>query len=130
MTLARLRGYAIARSLFAPTTLPAAFRRMGYVQADPIRAPSRAQDLILRHRVKGYQDGDLERRYPRLRIEEDALHNYGFLDRALQALLHPRAFARPLIERASPTNPAGARFRPANGPTHQRDSICSMAARR
>ena len=123
MTLARLRGYAIARSLFAPTSLPAAFRRMGYVQADPIRAPSRAQDLILRHRVKGYRDGDLERRYPRLRVEEDALHNYGFLDRELQALLHPRAFAQPLrIERAHPQliQPV-LDFVRANGPTHPRD---------
>ncbi|MBK8740910.1 MAG: YcaQ family DNA glycosylase [Betaproteobacteria bacterium] len=123
VTLARLRGYAIARSLFTPTTLPAAFRRMGYVQADPIRAPSRAQDLILRHRVKGYHDGDLERRYPRLRIEEDALHNYGFLDRELQALLHPRAFSQPLrIERAHPQliQPV-LDFVRANGPTHPRD---------
>ena len=27
--------------------------RMGFVQADPIRCPARAQDFILRHRVKG-----------------------------------------------------------------------------
>jgi len=52
-TLARLRHYAVARSLFTPTTLPAAFRRMGYVQADPIRAPARAQDLILRQPRQG-----------------------------------------------------------------------------
>ena len=36
---------------------------MGFVQADPIRAPARAQDLILRHRVTGYRAGDLERRF-------------------------------------------------------------------
>ena len=42
------------------------------MQADPIRAPARAQDLILRHRVAGYRAGDLERRYARLKIEEDA----------------------------------------------------------
>ena len=122
-TLLQLRGYAIARSLFAPTTLPAALRRMGYVQADPIRAPSRAQDLILRHRVKGYRDGDLERRYPRLAVEEDALHNYGFLQRDLQALLHPRAIAQPLrIERAHPQlmQPV-LDFVRANGETHPRD---------
>jgi len=52
-TLADLRAYAVARSLFAPTTLPRALARMGFVQADPIRAPARAQDLTLRHRVKG-----------------------------------------------------------------------------
>jgi uncharacterized protein len=123
LTLQQLRGYAIARSLFAPTTLPAAFRKMGYVQADPIRAPSRAQDLILRLRVKGYRDGDLERRYPRLPIEEDALHNYGFLHRDLQALLHPRAIPHRLrIERAHPKliQPV-LDFVRANGPTHPRD---------
>ena len=36
---------------------------MGFVQADPIRAPARAQDLILRHRVNNYRAGELERRY-------------------------------------------------------------------
>jgi len=41
---------------------------MGFVQADPIRAPARAQDLILRHRVKDYHAGDLERRYATLDI--------------------------------------------------------------
>jgi uncharacterized protein YcaQ len=46
------------RSLFKPTTLPGLSAGMGYVQADPIRAPARAQDLILRHRVAGYRDGD------------------------------------------------------------------------
>src|SRR5262245_48848708 len=70
-TLADLRRYAVTRTLFAPTTLPAAIRKLGWVQADPIRAPARAQDLTLRHRVADYLAGDLERRYPRLPIEED-----------------------------------------------------------
>ena len=56
ITLAQMRRYAVARSLVAPTTLPQAIQRMGFVQADPIRAPARAQDLVLRHRVKGYRD--------------------------------------------------------------------------
>ena len=123
LTLAQLRHYAITRSLFPPTTLPGAFRRMGYVQADPIRAPSRAQDLILRHRVNGYRDGDLERRYVRLQVEEDALHNYGFLHRDLQALLHPRIIPHQLrIERAHPKliQPV-LDFVRGNGPTHPRD---------
>jgi uncharacterized protein YcaQ len=85
-----LRRYAIARSLFTPTTLAGAIARLGFVQADPIRAPARAQDLILRHRVKDYRAGDLERRYARLRVEEDFLVNYGFLPRDHLALLHPR----------------------------------------
>ncbi len=89
-SLDTLRRYSVARTLFAPTTLPAAIKRLGFVQADPIRAPARAQDLILRHRVKGYCAGDLERRYAALGIEEDFFVNYGFLPRATQALMHPR----------------------------------------
>ena len=88
--LGRLRAYAVSQSLFPETTLKAAIRRLGFVQADPIRSPARAQDLILRHRVKGYRAGDLDRRYPSLDIEEDVLYAYGFLPRAVWRLLHPR----------------------------------------
>lgn len=88
--LDRLRRYAVARSLFQPTTLEHALERMGFVQADPIRAPARAQDLTLRHRVAGYRAGDLERRYEELPIEEDYLLVYGFVPRPVQALMHPR----------------------------------------
>jgi uncharacterized protein len=90
MTIETLRRYAVARTLFTPTTLPSAIKRLGFVQADPIRAPARAQDLILRHRVKGYRAGDLEKRYSALDIEEDFFVNYGFLPSAIQALMHPR----------------------------------------
>ena len=92
-TLDELRRYAIARSLFKPLTLPAAIRRLGFVQADPMRAPARAQDLILYQRVKDYRAGDLERRYPRLAIEEDFFINYGFVAREVHALMHPRTGA-------------------------------------
>ena len=67
MTLDDVRRFAVSRSLFPPTTLKRALHKMGFVQADPIRAPARAQDLILRHRVNGYRAGDLERRYATLR---------------------------------------------------------------
>ena len=90
LTLDHLCRYAIARSLFKPTTLPRAIQRLGFVQADPIRAPARAQDLTLRHRVAGYRAGDLEKRYPRLPLEEDFFVNYGFLPRAHHELMHPR----------------------------------------
>ncbi len=90
LTLDDLRRYAVARSLFAPTTLPQAIKKLGFVQADPIRAPARAQDLTLRHRVINYRAGDLEKRYARLPIEEDFFVNYGFLPRATHALMHPR----------------------------------------
>ena len=91
ITLDTLRRYAVARSLFAPTSLPKAIVKLGFVQADPIRAPARAQDLTLRHRVKGYCAGDLERRYGELDIEEDFFVNYGFMPRHTQALMHPRS---------------------------------------
>ena len=90
LTLDHLRRHAVARSLFTPTTLPQAIARLGFVQADPIRAPARAQDLTLRHRVKDYRAGDLEARYPRLPIEEDFFVNYGFLPTATHHLMHPR----------------------------------------
>ncbi len=90
ITLATLRRYALARSLFTPTTLKRAIHKLGFVQADPIRAPARAQDLTLRHRVKDYRAGDLEQRYAKLPIEEDFFVNYGFLPRDTHALMHPR----------------------------------------
>lgn len=91
ITLADLRRHAVARSLFSPTTLPKAIERLGFVQADPIRSPARAQDLTLRHRVKGYRVGDLEWRYPQLAVEEDFFVNYGFVTPALHACMHPRS---------------------------------------
>src|SRR5271169_4146417 len=90
VTLDHLRRYAIARSLFKPTTLRRAIDKLGFVQADPIRAPARAQDLTLRHRVTGYRAGDLERLYPKLPLEDDFFVNYGYLPRAHHQLMHPR----------------------------------------
>jgi hypothetical protein len=90
ITLDDLRRHAVARSLFTPTTLPRAIAKLGFVQADPIRAPARAQDLTLRHRVRDYRAGDLERRYPRLGVEEDFFVNYGFVTPGLHGLMHPR----------------------------------------
>src|SRR5258705_2293784 len=95
ITLENLRRFAIAHSLFTPTTLKRAIDRLGFVQADPIRAPARAQDLTLRHRVKNYRAGDLERRYATLGIEEDHLINYGFVSSAWHALMHPRVVRSP-----------------------------------
>jgi len=91
ITLDDLRRFAATRSFFTPTTLKRALHRLGFVQADPIRAPARAQDLILRHRVKDYRAGDLERRYTKLGVEEDFFVTYGFVTRSLQALMHPRS---------------------------------------
>jgi uncharacterized protein YcaQ len=120
LTVARLRRHVVGHVLFAPTGLADAVARMGFVQADPIRAPARAQDLILRHRVAGYRAGDLEREYPALGLDEDFVYAYGFVPPATQRLLHPRLDAHGAHE------PAGlARevldFLRERGPTHPRE---------
>ena len=90
-----LRRYAVVRSLFTPTTLQRAIDTLGFVQADPIRAPARAQDLTLRHRVAGYRAGDLERRYAELDVHEDFFVNYGFVSSDVSSLMHPRGGPTP-----------------------------------
>jgi len=90
LTLDDLRRDAATRSMFAPTTLQRALDRFGFVQADPIRAPARAQDLILRHRVRNYRAGDLERRYQSLDVDEGFFINYGFVSPPVDDLMHPR----------------------------------------
>ena len=118
ITLDDLRRYGVARSLFKPTTLQRALDTLGFVQADPIRAPARAQDLTLRHRVRDYKAGDLERRYPALDVREDFLVNYGFVTSAVQALMHPRAGGRaPRAKRAQ----ALLEFVRERGAVHPRD---------
>jgi len=75
------------------------------VQADPIRAPARAQDLMLGHRVVDYRAGDLDRRYTELDVEEDVFINYGYVPRDVHALMHPRTSA------SRPPKPRTARER-------------------
>src|SRR5271154_6173472 len=90
LTLGMVRKRAVRATLFPPTTLGRAMTILGFVQADPIRAPARAQDLILRHRVAGYRAGDLERHFARLRLSEDFLYAYGFMPDDTARILHPR----------------------------------------
>jgi uncharacterized protein YcaQ len=90
LTVGDLREHAITHSLFRPSGLRQVFERLGFVQADPIRAPARAQDLILRHRARDYRVGDLEARYLELGLEEDYLYAYGFVPQSTWRLLHPR----------------------------------------
>jgi len=120
--LGSLRAYAVRQSLFAPKSLPAAIAAMGFVQLDPIRAPARAADLILRHRVAGYRAGDLDRAYPDLPLVEDYLHVYGVMPAPTQDLLHPRP---PLEWRVDSEHPRlAARVLAhvrARGVTHPRD---------
>ncbi len=120
-TLLDLRRYALERSLFRPTTLGRAIARLGFVQADPIRAPARAQDLILRHRVNNYRAGDLEKHYPKLPIEEDFFVNYGFLPRATQALMHPRTPGLPLTALEKTQTSALLDFVRGKGAAHPRE---------
>ncbi len=91
-SLGWLRRQAVGWSLprKPSTTLAATLAEMEFVQADPIRAPARAQDLILRQRVRGYRVGDLDRDYPSLEVDEDRLYAYGFLARRLRPYLCPR----------------------------------------
>jgi len=121
ITEEKLRRYAVARSLFRPTTLGRAINKLGFVQADPIQAPARAQDLMLRHRVAGYRAGDLERRYPRLALEEDFLVNYGFLPRATSALMHPRTPRRSWTARRRKQAEAVLAFVLERGAAHPRE---------
>jgi uncharacterized protein YcaQ len=93
ITIDDLRRFTVARNFPKPTTLNRALQRMGFLQADPIRAPARAQDLILRHRVNNYRVGDLERRYTSLDVAEDFFVNYGYVTQSLQTLMHPRSNA-------------------------------------
>lgn len=111
----------MSRTLFAPTTLGRAIDKLGFVQADPIRAPARAQDLTLRHRVKNYRAGDLERLYPKLGIEEDFFVNYGFLPRATHAVMHPRTPRTKWTRAKQQKADAILAFVRANGTVHPRD---------
>ncbi len=120
-TIATLRRFAVCRSCFTPTTLGHAIDTLGFVQADPIRAPARAQDLTLRHRVLGYRAGDLERQYASLGVEEDVFINYGFVTRAVQRLMHPRvASARGAVAK-SQRERALLEFVRERGEAHPRD---------
>lgn len=126
LSLNHLRRHAVARSLFAPTSLPQAIERLGFVQADPMRAPARAQDLILRHRVNAYHAGELEQRYPSLAVEEDCLVNYGFLPRQHLGLLHPRQ-ARRAWDAATQARAAELlAFIAQRGPTHPREVLAAF----
>ena len=126
LDLAALRRHAVARTLFTPTTLGRAIEKLGFVQADPIRAPARAQDLTLRHRVADYRAGTLERRYARLAIDEDCFVNYGFLPRRHLALMHPRTPKRAWDARHRRAAEELLAFVRERGPTHPRDASAAF----
>lgn len=131
-TLKALRAYAIARTTAPAPDLLSAVAALGFVQLDPIRAPARAADLILRQRVADYRLGDLDRRYPQLPLAEDYLHVYGVMPAANQALLHPRGTPYKLhVEREHPRLAAKVLAHVArHGETHPRDVDAALGRTR
>ncbi|GAA5511528.1 hypothetical protein Dcar01_00239 [Deinococcus carri] len=126
LTPAALRAFAF-RTLERRPSLQEALDSLGFVQADPIRAPARAQDLTLMGRVRGYRAGDLERLYPTLNAEEDMLPNYGFVTRPVQALLHPREPGETRVEREHPGLLAEVRALVEAGPeVHPREVAAAV----
>jgi len=128
ITIDDLRRFAATRTFFPPTTLKRAIEKMGFVQADPIRSPARAQDLILRHRVKSYRAGDLERQYQKLGVEEDFFVTYGFVTASVNALMHPRSDTRVPADCNQPWHPSQTKraeevleFVRARGTVHPRE---------
>jgi uncharacterized protein len=120
VTIDELRRYAVARTLFAPMSLAEALEALGFVQADPIRAPARAQDLTLRHRVIDYRAGDLEREYSRLDVHEDFFINYGFVTDRVFRLMHPRRGQAPWSVVRARHAKALLQFIRERGPVHPR----------
>jgi uncharacterized protein YcaQ len=120
LTLDDLRRHAVARSLFPPTSLARALDALGFVQADPIRAPARAQDLTLRPRVANYRAGDLERKYSRLEVHEDFFINYGFVTDRVFRLMHPRRGQAPWSVARGRNVKRLLEFIRARGPVHPR----------
>jgi uncharacterized protein len=120
LTLAKLRRQAAHVTTNPPRTLARAIAQIEFIQSDPIRAPARAQDLILRHRVADYRAGDLERRYSSLAVEEDFLYAYGFMPRPVRKLLYPRLDRTRPDGRFVPTGLAAdvLAFVRERGPTH------------
>ena len=100
LSLSEFKRRVVARSFPQYSSLPKAIREMQFVQADPIRSPARAQDLILRQRVDGYAAGDLERKFPKLNAEEGYLFAYGFMTPTVwQWLRHRPKFRLTKFER-------------------------------
>jgi uncharacterized protein len=130
VTLTQLRRATVAHNFPAATTLPGALEALGFVQADPIRAPARAQDLTLRHRVAGYKAGDLERQYAELDVHEDVFVNYGFVTGRVQRLMHPRGGPVPWPSRRASQVRAILEFVRSRPSVHPRDVDAHFSAGR
>ncbi|MCH6258854.1 winged helix DNA-binding domain-containing protein [Puniceicoccaceae bacterium K14] len=124
-TLEQFRGQIINNSFGEPCELSEVIDQLGFLQADPIRSPARAQDLILRHRVKDYQTGDLEKQYPSLGIEECFLYAYGFGSKDLWQLIHP-SDGKPLARKEE----IALKLVSQHGPIHPKDLEALMGSER
>ena len=131
-TLRGLRAHAVERSLRSADSLADAIAALRFVQLDPIRAPARAADLILRQRVAGYRAGDLDRAYPSLPLAEDYVHVYGVMPLATLRLLHPRNASHRLhVEREHPRLAARVLAHVVqHGETHPRDVAAAIGRTR
>ncbi len=109
VTITQLRNLTVAHNFPPPNSLQNIFNEVHFIQADPIRSPARAQDLILRHRVNDYHAGDLERLYTSLDIEEDFFVNYGYVSRKLHELMHPRSKSHATTDAAYKVLPTSQR---------------------
>jgi uncharacterized protein len=131
-TLKTIREWSVTQTLHPIAPLETVLEKLQFVQADPIRAPARAQDLILRPRVTGYKVDDLEKLYPNLSIEEDFFVNYGFLHSNTVPLFHPRTLQKPLqIELDAPELLGQVlEFVRDNGATHPKQLEAHFGKRR
>jgi uncharacterized protein len=132
ISLKTMREWSILQTLRPIAPLETVLQQLQFIQADPIRAPARAQDLILRPRVEGYKEGELERRYTDLPLEEDFFVNYGFLHSSATPLFHPRKLQRILqIERDAPDLlPQVLELVRQNGATHPKQLEAHFGKRR
>jgi len=127
-SVAWLRQQALGWSLAGHQTLGDALAGMEFVQCDPIRAPARAQDLILRQRVAGYRAGDLDRSYGELDVDEEYLYVYGIAARRLRPLVHPRRPGARHVPRGLEAQVLA--FVRGNGVTHPREVQARFGADR
>lgn len=129
VTITQLRTFTVAHNFPPSDSIQNVLNGVHFIQADPIRSPARAQDLILRHRVRDYRVGDLDRLYTSLDIEEDFFVNYGYVSRHLHELMHPRSKSRATADAAYKILPASQRrkakliveFVQARGTVHPRE---------
>jgi uncharacterized protein len=131
-TLKTMREWAVSQTLQPRASLETVLSQLQFVQADPIRAPARAQDLILRPRVHSYKANDLEQHYTTLPLEEDYFVNYGFLHTNTAHFFHPRTLQRTQqIERDAPELlPQVLEFVRQNGATHPKELEAQFGKKR